>query len=192
VVAVGDTNGLALAQESHEAILHNGGCLKPEHTLRNSRVTPNSPVWELAYVDDHHVTQRIPRNRVGCFPDHSNGCLFCAADGGVFDDVGIVGKSVDAYAKNSVTQNVKKSYRYQQRYEVVGTEVDGHIGRVGTPLEKLRQICRLVGGFLMKSWISKWELQSIVGAFVNPFMYKRPLYVRLFEALRRHKQHDRQ
>ena len=63
---------------------------------------------------------------------------------------GIVGKSVDAYAKQSVTRNVKK-YRYQQRYEVLGTEVDGHSGRVGTPLEKLRQICRLVGGFLMKS-----------------------------------------
>ena len=26
----------------------------------------------------------------------------------------------------------------------------------------------------MKSWISKWGLQSIVGAFVYPFMHKRP------------------
>ena len=130
---MGDTNGLALAQESHEAILHSGGCLSPEHTC----LAPNSPVWELAYVDDHHVTQRIPRNRVGCIPDHSNGCRFCAADGGVFDDVGIVGKSVDAYAKHSVTRNVKKSYRYQQRYEVLCTEVDGHNGRVGTPFGEI-------------------------------------------------------
>ena len=145
---MGDTNGLALVQESHEAILHSGGCLKPEHTLLNRCVTPNSPVWELAYVEDHHVAQRIPRNRVGCFPDHASGCLFCAADGGVFDDVGIVGKSVDAYAKPSVTRNVKNSYRYQQRYEVLGTEVDGHSGRVGTRLDRLRQICRLVGVFV--------------------------------------------
>lgn len=52
--------------------------------------------------------------------------------------------------------------------------MDGHSGRVGTPLDKLRQICRLVGGFWRKHQVSKWELQSIVGAFVNRFMHKRP------------------
>ena len=51
-------------------------------------------------------------------------------------------------------------------------EVDGHSGRVGTPLNKLRQICRLAGVFSMKRWLSKWELQSIVGAFANHFMHK--------------------
>ena len=90
VVAMGDTNGLALAQESHEAMLHSGGCLRPEHTLRNSRVAPNAAVWDLTYVDDHHVSKRLPRNRVACVPGHSVSCPFCSADVGKLDDVGIV------------------------------------------------------------------------------------------------------
>ena len=72
VVAMGDTNGLFLAQESHEAILHSGGCLRPEHTLRHSRATPNAAVGELAYVDDHYVSQRLPYSyivyRISYFP----------------------------------------------------------------------------------------------------------------------------
>ena len=69
---------------------------------------------------------------------------------------------------------MRKSYRYKQTYEVLGAEVHGHSGRVGTPLDKLRQFFLLAGSFLLNRYVTKWELQSIVGAFVNPFMHKRP------------------
>ena len=46
----------------------------------------------------------------------------------------------------------------------------------------------------MKRWISKWELQSIVGAFANPFMHKRPcmsVYSKLYVVINNMKDNEK-
>ena len=57
VVAMGDTNGVAIAQEVHESILAAAGCFDPAVTVLYDAPLPQSRVLEFAYVDDHHISQ---------------------------------------------------------------------------------------------------------------------------------------
>ena len=64
------------------------------------------------------------------------------------EDVALVNASVAAYAAEGVDRNHDKAYRYKTLYEALGTEVDGDRGCAAAPLDKRRQVCRLVGRFL--------------------------------------------
>ena len=113
VAAMGDPNGVATAQQTHEALFTSAGCLHANQGVRYSGVTPIGPTWELVYLDDHNVTQRLPRARLRCTPAGCKACqLFKVL--GLPADVSLVDKSVDAYATNNLPRNEDKSYRYQQ------------------------------------------------------------------------------
>ena len=59
---------MALAQETHEAMLYAFGGMKPEVSLRYDRPTPVGSTWEAAYVDDHGIIQKLNKQRAACFP----------------------------------------------------------------------------------------------------------------------------
>ena len=95
---MGDQNGVAIAQETHEAILVAGGCMRDGDVMRYSRSTPEGMVWEAAYVDDHHVSLKLPRARLSCQPgEHVVTCQACGVDGGLLPVVKIVNQSCASY-----------------------------------------------------------------------------------------------
>ena len=61
VVCMGDTNGVDIAQATHEGVLRSAGYLKPDQTLVYGRVFPASDTFEGLYIDDHLVFQIIDK-----------------------------------------------------------------------------------------------------------------------------------
>ena len=86
VVAMGDRNGVDIAQSAHEAALFHFGNMKPNEVVRYRSATPKSDLWEATYVDDHHISQRLPRNRLRCAPDRDHHCACCDKYGCHFQD----------------------------------------------------------------------------------------------------------
>ena len=63
VVCMGDTNGVDLAQATHEAVREDAGCLLKNETLVYGRVFPSSKTLEGLYIDDHLVFQVLPKKK---------------------------------------------------------------------------------------------------------------------------------
>eukprot|EP00972_Heterocapsa_arctica_P060975 8993074-Heterocapsa_arctica.AAC.1 len=61
---MGDINGVAIAQATHEGILKQGGCRKESEVMRLSKAFPSSHLREGAYVDDRLCTLQCPRSRL--------------------------------------------------------------------------------------------------------------------------------
>jgi hypothetical protein len=64
VVAMGDLNGVAIAQKVDEASFFSACCMRSHHVVRHSGVTPSGPTWELVYLDDHNVTQKVTKIKI--------------------------------------------------------------------------------------------------------------------------------
>ncbi|CAE7489091.1 unnamed protein product [Symbiodinium natans] len=52
VLGMGDVNGCAIAQATHESILRRAGLLEPDTVLIYGRTAPQSDLWEGIYLDD--------------------------------------------------------------------------------------------------------------------------------------------
>ena len=59
VVCMGDTNGVDIAQATHESVLKSVGCLDQKSTLVYGEVMPPSDTLEGLYIDDHLVFQVV-------------------------------------------------------------------------------------------------------------------------------------
>ena len=53
VVCMGDTNGVDIAQATHESVLKAAGCMSKENTLVYGEIMPPSNTLEGLYIDDH-------------------------------------------------------------------------------------------------------------------------------------------
>ena len=87
VVAMGDRNGVAYAQEVHEHVLRSAGLLPTNQTLRYGEALPKTSLLEGVYVDDLAFCLKTSLSRRGCWPGHDPSCLACKKDGGMLPDV---------------------------------------------------------------------------------------------------------
>ena len=58
VLGMGDRNGCAIAQATHEAILKSVGLLDPQETLAYGRTVPAGDLWQGVYFDDLLIASR--------------------------------------------------------------------------------------------------------------------------------------
>jgi hypothetical protein len=179
VVGMGDLNGVAIAQATHEGILRQGGCRKESEVMRLSKALPSSHFREGAYVDDRLCTLQCPRSRLRCRPDHDPNCEFCKKDGGRMRDVVSNEKGLLAYKVAGAPRSVDKEFRYEQHFKAWGTEVDGAKGHVAAPLDTRRQLARLLSQAVLKSRVSKALMQSLLGGLVYPFQHAKHLMAHL-------------
>ena len=56
---MGDTNGVDIAQATHESVLKAAGCMGKENTLVYGEIMPPSNTLEGLYIDDHLVFQIV-------------------------------------------------------------------------------------------------------------------------------------
>ena len=96
VVGMGDGRGVDVAQVVHEAILEEGGCMRPQEALKYKLDAPVSSCWEGVYIDDHLITQRLPLSCMKCVR-HVNECACCARRPGPWRDQEIVESSERVY-----------------------------------------------------------------------------------------------
>ena len=64
VVCMGDTNGVDIAQATHEGVLKAAGCLQPDKTLIYGHLFPPSNTLEGLYIDDHLVFQIVDKKPI--------------------------------------------------------------------------------------------------------------------------------
>ena len=180
VVAMGDVNGVSIAQAVHEDLLKGTGGLHPGQHLVFSRAVPNSPTWEGIYIDDHLVSQVLDKTSLSCRPEKL--CESCKKAGGcLHDDCRLIASSESAYAACGLPLGASKRFRYQQKFLAWGTEVDGHSGVVSAPLAK-RSLLSILGLQLCASFkVNKKLMQAFGGCCIHPFMHCRPLMCLLGE-----------
>ena len=155
VVAMGDKNGVPIAQECHEEILRRGGVLQPEQTLRYGQSFPLSKVVQGAYVDDLMVAGIVPRERSHCKPGHAEGCVHCRSDAGHMPDIDTFERAIAAYDAVGAQKAAEKITDFSTCFTCWGTEVDGDRGRVAVSAEKRRQSFRLTLAVLLSGLVTK-------------------------------------
>ena len=154
-----DTNGVDLAQATHEAILREVGCLHPSQTLVYGKVFPSSNTLEGLYIDDHLAFQVLDKKAY--------------RDRGMQEDEVITSKARQHYQHLGLPRSAKKAFDKEYSFKAWGTSVDSNTGRVSSPIEKLRQIEVLTLALLKHGLASKKALQKLVGLYVHPFMHRR-------------------
>eukprot|EP00438_Fugacium_kawagutii_P016098 Skav225961 [mRNA] locus=scaffold6030:95987:98131:- [translate_table: standard] len=159
VVCMGDTNGVDIAQATHEAILKEVGCLQPHQTLIHGKVFPCSNTLEGLYIDDHLAFQVLGKKQVRTRGKHK-------------DEI-ITESARQQYASLGLPRSEKKAFDKQYDFKAWGTSVNSQTGNVSAPLEKLRQIESLTVALLSHGVASKKALQKLMGLFIHPFMHRR-------------------
>ena len=159
VLCMGDTNGVDIAQATHEALLKKVGCLRPHQTIVHGQVFPASNTLEGLYIDDHLTFQVVTKKKL--------------RDRGILEDEIITKNARDRYDELNLPRSIKKSFDKCYNFKAWGTQVDSNLGIVSTPLEKLRSIEALTIALLEAGQASKKTLQKVVGLFIHPFMHRR-------------------
>ena len=161
VVCMGDTNGVDIAQATHESVLRAASCLEPDKTLIYGKTFPAAKTLEGLYIDDHLVFQILPSK--------------ITRDRGEWLDEKLLRSSRDKYAELGLPRSEKKAFAKEYDFKAWGTQVTSDSGRVGAPYQKLRQIEVLACALVKEGRASKKALQKLLGLFVHPFMHRREL-----------------
>lgn len=160
VIAMGDTNAVDLAQETHLQILQDAGCMRADETVAFKKRLPAKPTWEGLYMDDHVVTQIVPKRKIRGKEQR-------------FRDEEIVEASRDQYRSLGIPTSSKKRFTKLHDFVSWGTSVCSQSGRVGTPLVKLKQLSHLITEVCKLGWVTQKLMQKVVGLVVHPCMHKR-------------------
>lgn len=124
VVCMGDTNGVDIAQATHEAVLKEAGCLAEADTLIHGRVFPCSDTLEGLYIDDHLAMQVLPKK--------------ACRDRIAFEDERIMKDSRDRYRALNLPRSEKKAFDKAYEFKAWGTSINSQTGRAGAPKENIR------------------------------------------------------
>ena len=159
VVCMGDTNGVDIAQATHEAILQAANCMNEHNMLVYGRTFPASRTLEGLYIDDHIVIQVVNKK--------------ATRQRGKEADELLMQQSRNKYQELGLPRSEKKAFDKTYDFKAWGTCVCSQTGRVGSPYEKLRQIEVLATELVNEGLASKKALQKLVGLFIHPFMHRR-------------------
>ena len=174
VLAMGGQNSMDLAQEIHEFILVDSGCLLPPECLRYRVPELVGDTWEGAYCDDHFVVQQVPSQSLTCLRQRPcPSCPRCAGQGCWRRDEQIVEQSVKGYDHHCVLRSLKKAVRFELRFTIVGTEVDGVKGRCSAEQTKLRQLSRLLIAFWSYVFATFETVRLAFSNTVHPFQHAK-------------------
>ena len=142
-------------------MLRSEGGLREQHRLDYNLPVPRSRTWEAAYADDHFIIQRLPRRFL--------------SDLAGWMDHRLVAASERAYAGARLERAPEKSYRYQEDFCALGTDVRPRRGWAGTPLKKRHQLAVLASRLVRLGEADKRTMQSLVGSFGPPFLHRPEL-----------------
>ena len=160
---MGDVNGVDICQQTHVEILRDAGVMRPEHVLEYNSPLPFEHTLEGLYIDDHVVLQVGPKKKYRKME----------VDPKFYSDEELIARSRQQYAKLRLPVSADKRFTKLSKFKVWGTEVDSSSGRVGTPIDKLRQLCQVTCSVLRLRRVSKKCLEQLVGLFIHPFMHRR-------------------
>ena len=172
VLGMGDRNGCAIAQATHEAILKSVGLLDPQETLAYGRTVPAGDLWQGVYLDDLLIASR----QTLADPVPLDG-TFIPPIAQASDPDMVLTKAAEAgYEKANLERALHKSFRALTQFKAWGGEIDGVKGRAGAPKEVRRQVWYLISLVVAQGWASKAVLQKINGFLAFAFQFRRELF----------------
>ena len=158
---MGDIDGTAVAQVTHEAILKSEGCLISHSLMRYGSPIPTGPLWEGAYLDDHLIALIIDKIHSHCHDNRT--CDECMALKRIWPDEECIHASRKAYDAARCPTNSTKAYRFAKRFLAGGTSVNSDYGKVCASLDKACQIARFFAGSIRLEYWSLAPMQPIIG-----------------------------
>ena len=172
VLGMGDVNGCAIAQATHEAVLQRGGLLNKANTLVYGEPVPKSRVWQGAYLDDLLITYRLAlAQRVAL-----DGSFRPLAPLPQDPDVMLTRAAEHAYHQANLSRAEHKAFRCETKFKAWGAEVDGVRGRAGAPLDVRRQVWQILRKIVDLGFCTKEILQRVLGFVCFIFQYRREFY----------------
>ena len=122
-LAVGDNLAVELAQQSHVEVLRCAGCMLPSQVVSFRRPFPRGSFCELLCVDDHLSVQVLSRRR--------------AQSGYALRDTEVFARADAAYPRVGLVQHEKKKKRNLSQGTFLGADIDGNIGLVSAPRDRV-------------------------------------------------------
>ena len=116
VIAMGDLNAVDLAQQVHLEILQDAECMKPGESLMFKEPLPASHTLEGLYIDDHIITQILPKKKYRRKSD-------------TYRDEELLAKSRSQYKHHGIPTSENKVFAKAEKFTAWGTEVDSKSGK---------------------------------------------------------------
>ena len=118
---------------------------------------PRGALWEFLMVDDHIVTQDVPRKAVG----------------GRYEDDDILAKSDKAYEAGHLKHKESKRFRKKTKFTAIGAQVDGARGWVSSKLELVLLAVALSTGIARTRRSTGSALTSAVSLWGHVLLFNR-------------------
>ena len=167
---MGDGNAVDYAQVGHCNVLRAGGALRSEHLIAYRDPWPRGPTAEGVMVDDHVVTQVVPRGS-------SRTAALRRAEGAPqaarFGDEEVLQRSANAYAAARLAPKPAKSVRFAAQVEVWGAHVDGQRGAVRSKLDVHWRALALTLDLLALGRASVEMWRAAVSLWVHVLLFRR-------------------
>ena len=177
VLGVGDKNGVAIAQATHEAILKSHDLLDPQEVLLFGKPSPKTSAWQGVYIDDLLITHKVKAESSVPLDGSFVPPLPVQADD---PDVKLVHVAEEAYEKASLEGALRikpSAMRLTSEHGVPRSMVFKIIqGHAGAPMDMRRQVWLLIATIVKSGWSTKAILQKIVGYTAFIFSFRRELY----------------
>ena len=172
VLGMGDINGCAIAQATHEAVLQKEGLLLPDSTLVYGEPVPKGRVWQGAYLDDLLITYRM----LLAHTVELDGTFEAPKPSPQDPDVMLTAAAERAYLNANLSRAEHKAFRCETEFKAWGAEVDGVKGRAGAPLAVRRQVWQILRKIVALGFCTKEILQRVLGFVCFIFQYRREFY----------------
>lgn len=117
VLCMGDTNGVDIAQATHEAILKEEGCLDDLQTLAHGELFPASRTLEGLYIDDHLCFQVLEKKKF--------------RSRGILEDETITHKARAKYDELGLPRSMKKLLIKNITSRLGGRQLTQTVGELG-------------------------------------------------------------
>ena len=172
VLGMGDRNGCAIAQATHEAILKKGGLLEPQETLVYGKAAPSRDLWQGVYIDDLLISYRKTLK----YPIPLDGSFIPPLAEADDPDMKLVKAAEDIYDKANLKRALHKAFRAECSFKAWGAEVCGIRGRVGAPKKIRQQVWYLISLIVESGWACKGVLEKVNGFLAFAFLFRRELF----------------
>ena len=162
---MGDSMAVEIGDSALEGLLKSFGALRLSGPAIHELPFPRTPHVEMLNIDDHTGFQLLSWS----------GATAPRPDSSLRRDRGVFHACDQGYLRAGLAQHPGKKARGETRRVVAGAEVEGRIGIVCVPLVRTVALCRLALLQVYLGRSTKTLLNSLVGCWVQVFLYRRPL-----------------
>ena len=154
---MGDLNATCFAEVSHMNLLREHGACDLVNLASYRQPPPRGDLWEFLMVDDHVVTQDVPRRSASAR---------CADDD-------ILERSDEAYVAGRLKPKESKRFRKKTKFAAIGAQVDGCRGWVSSKLELILLGIAMSTGIARTRQVTGSALTSAVSLWGHALLFNR-------------------